>query len=96
MPRRFSSSCPPPASIGVMWSTCVDAALLQTVHTGCSLSTSPLFFRYLGSLCCLLIGLAPSQAQLLSFVVGDVSCPSRSVVCVLFSMLLVCRLDLVR
>ena len=57
-----------------MWSTCVDAALLQTVHTGCSLSTTPLFFKYLGSLCCLLIGLAPSQAQLLAFVVGDVSC----------------------
>jgi hypothetical protein len=59
MPRRFSSSCPPPASSGVMWSTCVLCALLQTVQMGCSLSTTPLFFRYSGCLCCLLIVLAP-------------------------------------
>ena len=58
MPRRFSGLCPPPASIGVMWSTCVLGALLQTVQVGCSRSMTVLFFLYSGSLCCLLMVLA--------------------------------------
>jgi hypothetical protein len=97
MPRRFSSSCPPPASSGVMWSTCVLCALLQTVQMGCSLSTTPLFFRYSGCLCCLLIVLAPLlrfgclRLWLVMFHVR-----LDLLVFVLFSMLVMCRLDLVR
>ena len=55
MPLRFVGSCPPPASSGMMWSTWVLGIRLQTVHTGCSRRTTPLFLRYSGFECCLLI-----------------------------------------
>ena len=77
IPRRLLGSCPPPASIGMMWSTCVLGARLQTVHVGCSRSMPPLFFRYSGCLCCLLIMRYRALSRLLAFVVGDVSCRAR-------------------
>ena len=73
MPLRLLGSCPPPASIGMMWSTCVDAALLHTVHMGCSRSMPPLFFRYSGCLCAWLIMHYRALSRLVAFVVGDVS-----------------------
>ena len=51
IPRRFDMSCSPPASTGIMWSTCVDGCRLQTVQIGCSRNMTPLFFRYSGCLC---------------------------------------------
>ena len=77
IPRRFSGLCPPPASSGMMWSICVELALLQTVQVGCSRRITVLFFLYSGSLWALLIVLAPSQARLLAVECADVSCRAR-------------------
>ena len=63
MPRRFVGSCPPPASSGMMWSTCVDGIRLQTVHTGCSCKTTPLFFKYSGLWCAFAIPTPPVFAS---------------------------------
>jgi hypothetical protein len=91
MPRRFSGLCPPPASSGIMWSTCVDLALLQTVQVGCSRRITVLFFLYSGSLWALLIVLAPSQARLLAVECGCGSCRARlGLFCFVFDVSSLC------
>jgi len=96
MPRRFSGLCPPPASIGVMWSTWVLGARLQTVQVGCSRRIIARFFLYSGLSWALLIVLARRKRLAYGLWVVLFHVGLVSVVCVLFSMLLMLWLNLVR